>query len=246
MLLLRGYVSLVITNLREGIWEDIDNLYKYLLPFKNYIDKIQKDDASLYCVAECLNEIKDYYNSGNISPLFLDIKDVTLNLIEKKWTKHENVDVMNATRFFNFEKDFNISNACISFISDWGSLYFSYYNLFSCNDKSTNKNIISLQISEFIGKHNEFSSLSTIIENLKSSCLATDKKFNSMLVWSTFLPSHPQLSMIATAILSICPSEASVERSFSIQSDIHSLERNRLAADSVQAEMRIKFNSKTI
>jgi hypothetical protein len=50
------------------------------------------------------------------------------------------------------------------------------------------------------------------------------------------------LATIALCLLSIGISEATVERSFSIQKLTHNDIRNRLAADIVQAEMRIRFN----
>ena len=53
-----------------------------------------------------------------------------------------------------------------------------------------------------------------------------------------------ELSKIAIAILSICPTEASVERSFSILSNIHTLERNNLHEDLIDAELSIKINLK--
>jgi hypothetical protein len=56
LLILQKYINLVIKDLDENIWKDIQNLYIYLYPFKEYINCNQKDDASdasdasLYCV----------------------------------------------------------------------------------------------------------------------------------------------------------------------------------------------------
>jgi len=44
------------------------------------------------------------------------------------------------------------------------------------------------------------------------------------------------------AILSIYPTESCVERSFSAQTDILTLDRNRLTNDVIDAEMNIKWN----
>jgi hypothetical protein len=49
---------------------------------------------------------------------------------------------------------------------------------------------------------------------------------------------------VALALLSIVPSEAAVERSFSMQDSIHTKKRNRLSDDSINAEMFIRFNNK--
>ena len=49
--------------------------------------------------------------------------------------------------------------------------------------------------------------------------------------------------MVAIGLLSMNPSEASVERSFSAQKLIHSNLRNRLCSDSVIGSMFIKINT---
>ncbi|MGR9889482.1 hAT transposon family protein, partial [Escherichia coli] len=54
------------------------------------------------------------------------------------------------------------------------------------------------------------------------------------------------LALVAVALLSVCPTEASVERAFSVQKMIHRPSRNRLHNDVIQAEMMIKFNYNTL
>ena len=53
----------------------------------------------------------------------------------------------------------------------------------------------------------------------------------------------PELGNVAICLLSLGISEASCERSFSIQQLTHSKVRNRLNEDIVQAEMRIRYNT---
>ena len=55
-----------------------------------------------------------------------------------------------------------------------------------------------------------------------------------------------ELSKIILSIIQIPSSTASVERSFSIQKYIHSLNRNRLLHKHVREEMIIKFNNKSL
>ena len=90
---------------------------------KEYINNIQRDDASLYCVSFSFNKIKDHFNSEIISESFQAIKNVTLDLINEKWNKHINVDIINTTNFFNFNIDLKITKNVIKFIEKWGSLY---------------------------------------------------------------------------------------------------------------------------
>jgi hypothetical protein len=52
----------------------------------------------------------------------------------------------------------------------------------------------------------------------------------------------PELGGVALCLLSIGISEASCERSFSLQGLTHSKVRNRMNNDLVEGEMRIRFN----
>ena len=240
LLTLKGFVNIIIKDLEEDFWKNTEELYTYLKPFKSYIDKIQKDSASLYCVSQSLNNLKAHFNSEKLPKSYQDIKNITLNLIEDKWNKHINHDIMNVICFLNFEEKFKATNPITDFLKNWGSLYLITYRLTDENNQETLKQLLNLQIVEFNGRQTEFASLNPTIENIKSSCKIKDKIYNPILVWCSFLSSHFELSKVAIAILSICPSEASVERSFSMQSDVHSLERNKLSPDLVEAEMKVR------
>jgi hAT family C-terminal dimerisation region len=73
-----------------------------------------------------------------------------------------------------------------------------------------------------------------------------DRPFNPRLVWYLHLRHAPVLAHAAVALLSVAGSEASVERTFSAQGDVHTDRRNRLADEVVEAEMFIKFNEGTV
>jgi hypothetical protein len=74
--------------------------------------------------------------------------------------------------------------------------------------------------------------------------LRTDQTFDPRQVWMLY--NSIELSIVARTLLSICASEAAVERSFSTQKFVHSTQRNRLKADAVEAEMMICFNTNTL
>lgn len=100
----------------------------------------------------------------------------------------------------------------MDFIINWGSIYLTTYNII--------KN-----------------------ENLKKTYDDNKNHYNIKLIWNHYLPSYYELSDVA--ILSICPSEASVKRSFFQRNmiyDVHTLERNRLSNEMIEAEMNIKNN----
>lgn len=64
--------------------------------------------------------------------------------------------------------------------------------------------------------------------------------------WQIQAITKPLLSIVAIAAISIAPSEAAVERSFSHQKLVHNPLRNSLSEESVQALMRIRFNLKLV
>ena len=149
---------------------------------------------------------------------------------------------MDVTNFFNFGPDFQKIPSDINYICEWGSLYLITYQIVSNNfNKETVKLILNGQILQVLGGQSEFSDLNAKIKNIKSFHEIKNETYNPILVWCSFMSSHFELSKVAIAFLSICPSEASVERSFSMQSDVHSLERKTFQ-DVIEAEMRIKFN----
>ena len=68
----------------------------------------------------------------------------------------------------------------------------------------------------------------------------------TLICHSTLVSASAVLQLLATvalAMISINPSEASVERSFSAQKLTHSALRNTLADDAVEAHMYIKINA---
>jgi hypothetical protein len=137
--------------------------------------------------------------------------------------------------------DKNTFSKVTSFIENWGSFHLSINKITNGNNMEDIKQTLTIQILEYIGTQSEFILLNTKIERIKTSYEKMKKNYNAKLVWIDFLKSQYELAKIAIAILSICPSETSVKRSFSMQSDVHSLERNRLSTDLIEAEMRIKM-----
>jgi hypothetical protein len=84
------------------------------------------------------------------------------------------------------------------------------------------------------------------IEDERALASSQERSFNPRLVWYLHLRHAPVLAHAAVALLSVAGSEAAVERSFSAQGDVHSDRRNRLADVTVEAEMFIKFNERTV
>ena len=72
--------------------------------------------------------------------------------------------------------------------------------------------------------------------------LAESGKSSLLTYWEGLALTIPLLSKIALSVYSIVPSEASVERSFSHQSIVHSDLRNKLSDEAVQSVMFVRMN----
>lgn len=237
ILKLKKYIIEIIT-LNETFWDQLDLLYKSIKEIKIYTNIIQNDDSSLYTVYECFDNLIKFYSSND--NLNIELVDI----IKKYWTKYIDKKLINTIKLFCFENLIKPEKEMIQFISDWGSLYLEKYNLTEEIDNKKIKKIIISQLTRLLAKQKEFSKLEGIIAEIKSEENNINLPYISKLVWGKLMVECYELSKIAIAILSICPTEASVERSFSILSNIHTLERNNLHEDLIDAELSIKINLK--
>ncbi len=239
---LKKYVEQVNKCISKNYWEQLNYLYEILIPFKKAINNIQRNDSTIYSVWNNFNDIVNYYNSSNVPKIFQnDIKNIT-NVIINKWNQHVNKELIEISRIFNLELHVKYSNKTIDFIKDWGSDYLIFYNLINNVNKKDLMETINIQLNEFNLRYGDFSTINEQNEKLKCTYAIRQKRYDIKLLWNLCIISYYELSNIAIAILSICPSEAQVERSFSIQADVHSLDRNKLHAELVEAEMNIKMN----
>jgi len=112
--------------------------------------------------------------------------------------------------------------------------------------------IIKKQLVMFNGGVHDFASkaedMKLLVRKISANSFSYDEKdiekeeTDWKLFWVKYYDRTPELAAVALCLLSIGISEATVERSFSIQKLTHNDIRNRLAADIVEAEMRIRFN----
>lgn len=111
-------------------------------------------------------------------------------------------------------------------------------------------NKVTEEWSNFLGRvpGSCFDQLDDDVAQLHAQHAARQVAFNPRAVWNLYLAdSHaPLISHAAVALLSVSASEAAVERTFSAQGLVHSDLRNRMSGDTVEAEMFIKFNQRTV
>lgn len=255
LLKLRNYID---QSLEEGkqpskpveFWGKLNDLVTILTPFSVATDIIQQDSATLYDVGIQFKLLQDHANSlkqkqPNIS---LHIQACILN----EWNSHINQSATIAAAILSAAP--NISSlyqsehiiAAQEYIIEWGVKFLLFYNYSSAANV---KQEITSQFVEFTSGTDRFQGFQSRIDSTRvivqkgDAFIETIKPIN---VWQSFRIGALELSSVAIAILSICASEAAVERSFSIQDRIHSKTRNRSKEDLVEAQVFVKFNTEAL
>ena len=103
-----------------------------------------------------------------------------IKIINNKWNKHINEELIEAIWLFNLEQNFKYNKQTLEFIITWGKKYLLTYKLIKNDNNDPEidnilEETIKLQLNEFILRHNEFSSINSENENLKKNII---KKIN--------------------------------------------------------------------
>jgi hypothetical protein len=231
------YTAATLPSITADFWVQLRALVAFLEPFRIATDALQTDTATLLTVYEQFVLLQRHVHHEN---------QWAADSILARWNKLINVPAVTACAVLSFVQlppALSLAKAQ-QFILNWGTKYLHYYHLvhesFSRRDI---RDTLTEQLAEFQGRLGEFAGLDEIKQSLQRKATAL-KPFQARKVW--LLHSQLELSRVATALLTLAPSEASVERSFSAQGSVHTKLRNRMADRSVQDEMFIKFNSREL
>jgi hypothetical protein len=153
----------------------------------------------------------------------------------------QNVHAVSASALLSFAKlpKALSQDEAQDFIVSFGKEYLSFYD--GAMDAEELEGRLLVQLSDFYGRTGLFVSLNAKIQLMTP--VVDDGMLDPRKVWRLF--PNIELARIAVAILSIPASEASVERTFSLQGAVHSKQRNRLDDSTVESEMFLRFNSKS-
>jgi len=173
-----------------------------------------------------------------------------LNILKSQWMNHVHIEATHAVSMFSFDELKSVNNnilctsshKTVEFILNWGALYVKTY--IKPVDKTLQdiRSILLIQINSFRSRHGIFKNINNIISDIKSACISQKIFFQPKLVWVNYKDDAYELYTIVNALLSICPTESSVERTFSIQNSIHTKKRNRLDQKTVESELILQWN----
>lgn len=255
LLLLRRWVN-AFTPQTDEYWEHLGYMCSFLQPFQLATDVIQQDRALLVDVYQQFIMLLQHCGSFNQHPFLAKIAAKTKAIINSHWNgmvKKEPVIAcamlgLKPTSMFSAIDVFNAQE----FIIEYGMNYISFYKLGRSGASEDDiKQSLTGQLSDFIGRSGVFRSCDEKSVDLQKyhaqTANATGTPENPYLrLWNLYITVAPELSAVAVALLSIPPSEAAVERSFSLQKLVHNPRRNRLGDTFVHNEMMIKFNSRAL
>jgi len=248
LLVLQKYIKKII-NITDEDFVNIDKFNKLIYPILEFTNKIQKDNASLYTTVEEFDKLMIFYDHKNLPREFKFMKTEITDIIKNYWVKYVDNNLISVVKLFCFDdkiKD-KINDEQKNFILEWGTSYLK--NIDNSLIENTTKKNISNQLNKFIIRESKFAKINEYIEDTTNyekelNIDSVNVSYICKLVWGFYMTDYYELSKIAIALLSICPSEACVERSMSILSNIHTTDINILSNEIIDAEMSIKFNLK--
>ena len=216
-----------IPNKRE-FFEQLKELKDFLRPFRAATDVIQQDRATLLDVYQQFIILWEHTRQK-------DARWAAVSLLQR-WTQHVNVPATSACAILSFVTlpESLDQQAALDFIVKFGTDYLTYYE----PEVDGLEGLLLLQLSDFMGRTGAFSSMESKWQLI---CSTKQQKVDARTVWRLF--TNQALAHVAIALLSIPSSEASVERTFSLQAAVHNKQRNRLLDTSVENEMFLRFNA---
>jgi hypothetical protein len=221
---------------KEDFFKALSVLCDFLKPFQVATDLIQSDVATLFTVYTQFGTLLTHTTSfGSV--------DATKALLSR-WERRLNVPATIACAILSFA---NLPDALIArskeardFIRDFGSQYLVFYKISGSKSVRDVRDELTVQLAQFTARQGVFVTLDEDIATIARQ----PGPFNPRLVWSLY--AEAALARVATVLLSVSPSEAAVERTFSAQKAVHSDHRNRLHGDTIESEMFLKFNHRTM
>jgi hypothetical protein len=244
LLKLQKYIQIIFEQ-PMVFWQRLTHLEQFLLPFKQATNVVQSDDATLVDVYLQLSKL-----SSHVAALSKDSKSPfrkaakgAYHVLSHNWRQHIHKEAISAAAVFSLRESEGNQDAMLDFVSKFGAEYIAAYALSKETDKAKLQGIIVYQYMQFVARRTPFEAVDARAAVIKENT-PTGKRADFRLLWHLYQSpgSALELSATAIAILSLGATEASVERTFSAQDNVHRKKRNRLDNDVIEAEMCICVN----
>jgi len=238
LLQLEPHITRISIPVSEGFWKNLRTVVTFLEPFKIATNNVQRQNAKLIDVYREFGCLSDHLQAEvNAMSIMSETATACHNCLQKEFTTHLNPGALAAVAAFSFDKTgmellkkTRVETA--TFIADWGK---KFLTKFYPNDAEN----VGVQALQFTTKSGHFQNVED-----EAASLTFKGGFDPIGFWGLFIdqPARAALARVALALLSVVPTEAAVERSFSAQADTHSRDRNSLSQELVESEMILKWN----
>lgn len=249
---LKTFIDLVLPQ-TSLFWCELEQVIEFLTPFQVATDVMQKDTSCLYDIYRQFKTLLRHVKSVHTTSIFFDAKYDIGNIIMDMWEKHINMNAVICCAILSFDTKLDRgleerTGEAEEWFWDFAAKYSIAWNLSDSSNYDELRRLAKSEWGEFGARSatSMFRRLDRDIADEEELAKAQERSFNPRLVWYLHLRHSPVLAHAALALLSVAGSEASVERTFSAQGDVHTDRRNRMADEIVEAEMFIKFNDSTV
>eukprot|EP01113_Clastostelium_recurvatum_P039324 TRINITY_DN5992_c1_g1_i1.p1 TRINITY_DN5992_c1_g1~~TRINITY_DN5992_c1_g1_i1.p1 ORF type:complete len:654 (-),score=150.84 TRINITY_DN5992_c1_g1_i1:592-2553(-) len=243
--ILRPYVSLVLHDMGDdelpsSFWTVLGELKILLKPFQVFTDLLQSDTSTLIDVYDTFVELRKHlmtYADKDSDTIKAAAYQAVATLIHE-FVEHTNKEAVYATALLLDRKLSEIPyDTGRRFIIDWGPKVIKGFKLLPYHDDTHKVRVrLEQQLSALAVRKFPFEDASERLARVAK------KEVSPKAFWEWYVPTAPEVAIVALALLSVAVSEASVERAFSRFKLVRTRLRNLLSDDHTDDEMSVSFN----
>lgn len=266
MILLQDGINMIIRQ-PDSFWNNLKSLCNFLQPFQIATDIIQRDSSTLMDVYTQFCNLLAYIDSIDSANPFFNAKAEAKDVILFYWKKFVNVNAVICCAMFSFDDSYKTlftpteRAAAQEWFFTFGAEFLWFYEMTDLDSLHDVRLTIQMQYGEFVSRSGGFQTMDVFQKDIKDRQLKINQSvstsasdgssktysyWNPKVVWSQHFETAWELCQCVIVLLSISSSEAAVERSFSMQDQVHSKIRNKSADEQVHIEMSIKMNTKSM
>ena len=221
-------------EVNAAFWHTLEAVVVLLKPFQEATDEVQRDRATLMAFYNAFTTMKNSLQAViNANGLLKLAAQDAIHELQDKWDKYVNDKLETCVRYLLYGRRAMVRAEMVvpsqRWLFAWAQLYFDGMGIafYAADNTQEDKKTVETHLKSEFAK-------------LKAEEIENDVSWRTW--WMLNRERYPHLFHIAAAFLSLCATEASVERSFSKQGFIHSARRNRSSDALIEAQMMISFN----